>query len=295
MSETTKSTGLHQRALLVSYRRVGVWQGNEADDQVVKDAAEKYHINASSTKDAGRAEMNLFPGCRKPIDDVINAIERGYKRFKEMTYNWWPSAQILPTVQFEPFTKEMRPYLADVDRLREELYKAYPDMVQTALKNRGAKANPRDYVDHEKIPQLYQVKIVYSKVPEAGDIRVELPAEMIEEIKLGLKDEVERNTANLVQESLRRMSKALLAAQKNLSGAKIRPEWFNNLQSLLGLVEAFNVNDDDFLKRLVAKSQDVLEHTPDVLRHNPELQRQKAQEVDDLLGEILRAGNGEKS
>ena len=290
VAKAVASTRLHERALLVSYRREGCWEGTEADSSVVSDAIQKYGIKSRSVKDAGKAELNLFPGCRQPLDNVLNAIERGYKTYREMTYVWVPGAQLLPTSQFQTFVDQMRPLMAEIDAARVQLAADYPSMVAQALKNRGVKANPQDYIDPSRIPDLYQVRLVYSKVPEAGDIRVDLPPEMIEEIKKGLQDENERNAAGLVQEALRRMRDALLAAKKNLSGSRIRPEWFNNLQSLLSTIDAYNFTDSDFLKKLVAQSEQVLEHPVDELRKDPDLARSKAAQVDDILGEILRPG-----
>ena len=196
-------------------------------------------------------------------------------------------------------TKSYFDYVAAMSALADEFhnqalpafFREYNSMVQRAETRLGALFNANDYPDRYALRNKFRIELFYSDVPTAGDFRVDLPQQALDELNTSLQDGVDRRLKQAYEEVWERTYKVLANMSLRLSSDRDKPIFHDtlvsNVRDMAELLEQFNITNDPKLARAREGILSALDGvTPDKLRASASLREDTKAAVDALMGEF---------
>jgi hypothetical protein len=184
---------------------------------------------------------------------------------------------------FEEYTREMRALRAAFDHTVREFVADYPRLKANAKLELNGMYNEEDYpLD---IAAKFGVDIVRMPLPEVEDFRACLPEDILEEIRRGIKSELEGAIQQAMRDPYERLYQHITRMVDRLSDSKavFRDTLITNLAELCGILPGLNLTHDAQLEDLRKRAEKMITAVdPQDIRDRPYLRSRIAREAADI-------------
>lgn len=230
---------------------ISVWPASKIDREVT----EQVNTNAGAVRDAAQTKKNLFAGTslRKDIEKLAARIRLYHNQH---TLPWADKGErLLPTKLFMDYKTTMNSYEQTFATLCDNFYVEYPRLVQEAQVNLGTMYKAEDYPPLEDVKLKFGFRRTVKPVPEAGDFRLDVPADDLKELVCAFEEQQQEKLAEAVREPWERLHAELTAISKKLTdvdGDTAKKRYHDSLISnpleLCTLLTKLNITNDPKLE-----------------------------------------------
>lgn len=277
---------LSSSAMLVEVN-ISVWTARKLDRTVT----EELNNSKSASRQASRVNKNLLAGT-----DHLEKIQQTASALRHWvisnTLPWSDSGvRILPTERYMAFANELATRTTEFDQQVQDFLTLYPTLISAQAFQLGNMFNRDEYPAVDDIKDRFGVRVSFMPIPEAGDFRVDVATEELDELRAKYeKDYTDRITA--ASDSLKqRMVEALtwLSDKMDTTAGKKRLHG-NALESFIEKminVQELNITKDEVLNELAYKAARVANAVDiDDLRKDEHLRNDVKQKVDSILDSL---------
>jgi hypothetical protein len=279
---------LNNSAILVTFTGK-MWNARKFDKTTTDEITQIKH----TTERAGRFNKNLMPD-----DPILKQVKAQLAAIRHYHYSntlpWeWKGGQLLPSKHHMEYSKQMAAHIRvfddTVDQFVDPTY--YQQAIEAARIKCGSLFDLSDYPHPSSIREQFYAKVDYAPVPQAGDYRVDLPAQELQSLKEDYQKregEIIRNATNHLYErldGLARHARERLADPKK-SFHKTLPE---NIKEFTELLPNLNITKDQFLnEQAAALKQAIGIHDPDTLRKDEQVRKAAADTAGSIVDKIKK-------
>ena len=228
---------------------ISVWPASKLD----RDTTAQVNTDASAVVDAARVHKNLFAGTslRKEIENFAAKVRRYHN---QRTLPWADKGErMLPTALFMEYKQTMNAYEQTFNAMCGSFFHAYPELVKDAPTHLGKMYKAEDYPELEDVKMKFGFRRTVKPVPEAGDFRLDIPANDLEEMRADFTAQQDSKLADAMREPWERLHEMLVGMSKKLddtSGGKKRyhDTLVSNPLELCALLTKMNITNDPKLE-----------------------------------------------
>ena len=228
---------------------ISVWPASKIDRELTS----QVNTNASAHKDASQTKKNLFAGTSLRADiEKFAARVRLYNN--QHTLPWADKGErMLPTKLFMDYKQTMNGYERTFEMICDNFFDEYETLVKDAQVNLAGMYRAEDYPPLEEVRQKFSFRRNVKPLPEAGDFRLDIPANDLEEMRLVYEGQYNEKLAEAMRTPWERLHEVLLGMSKKLgdtSEAKKRyhDSLLSNPLELCELLTKLNVTNDPKLE-----------------------------------------------
>lgn len=230
---------------------LSVWGASRID----KDATIKLTIDNNATVDAARVQKNLMAGStlRKEIADYAAGCRLWHNNH---TLPWADKgARLLPTSLFLDYKSEANVRRDYFEKKVGIFLTNYPQLVQIAGNYLGDLFNADDYPDVSEVRSKFGFRLVFSPVPEAGDFRLDIPAQDLEEVKGEYDAAFDERVSEAMRTPWEQLHKLLTGMSEKLKDAdgedkkRYHDSFVTNAHTLCGMLTHLNITADPKLEQ----------------------------------------------
>lgn len=199
-------------ALLVELN-ISVWPASKLDREIT----DKVNSDAGAVKGASQTKKNLFAGTslRKDIADFAARVRLYHNRH---TLPWADKGErMLPTALFLEYKQTINGYERTFEMMCDNFFIEYPRLVAEAPTALKGLYKAEDYPEIEEVKQKFGFRRTVKPVPEAGDFRLDIPAEDLEEMRSTFIDQQDKKLADAMREPWERLHKTLVGMSEKLT------------------------------------------------------------------------------
>ena len=236
-------------AMLVELN-ISVWTANKID----KDASRKVADDNHAASDAGHFRKNLMAGShlRKEIADYAAGCRLWHNT---RTMPWADRGpRLLPTSLFFDYKTEASARQAYFENLVNKFEVEYPRLQQTAQNYLGSLYDAADYPSVEEMRSKFGYRLVFSPVPDAGDFRIDLPAQELDAMKAQYEASANERVEGAMKEQwgklhdmVARMSEKLVEPDGD-DKRRWHDTFITNAQEMCGMLTHLNITKDPSLE-----------------------------------------------
>lgn len=191
---------------------ISVWTGKKLDREV---AAEVDTVKNTRTK-AGSYTKSLFAGTDK-LEQVTKIAGKIRNWHQKQTLPWSDSgARLLPMANFFEYKHQLAEFEKEFDQAVEAFIAAYPDLITAAAFQIGALFDRDDYPSEANLRRKFDVRYVFSPVPQAGDFRVDSDTETQTELRVQYDKQFKAREKELADELWGRLHEYLTTLAERL-------------------------------------------------------------------------------
>jgi len=261
-----------------------MWEARKFDRRVTEEVEESY-------KTSGRWNKSLIN--REALSTIATIISRARVYHYKNTVPWAGEDALIPVEKLEEYNRKMEGFKTQLAIAVEEFYYGYPQYIAEAREN-DETFNQNHYPPQDRIRNKFAINITYLPVPITGDIRVDLPDGMRQEVERRLQAEQARlqkeinvNLWNRIYTTVHRMAERLSTTDR-----VFRDSLMGNVTDLCNMLYSLNVNQDPNLEAMRKKLEEKLASTdPGTLRDDPATRQTVADNARKILEEIDKAGH----
>lgn len=275
-------------AMLVDLTLRG-YTGKKRDRRVSQEVSETKGAQAH----AGSYEKNLFAGCKELAS--IQSYDASVRQWHESRTLPWSDkgARLLPTAQYFKYLEELQHHKAVRESLVNDFERKYADIIQAAQFELAGMFDIDDYPEVTKIKDRFTMVYSIYPLPEAGDFRVDIGNEGLEQ----LKQEFEKTKSSRIAEGLQEIRDRVKETVERLSNQlRVEPDgkkgriYDTTLDACIELCDAIgglNLTRDQEIEDLRRSLRNVVAGV-DVkdLRKDTGAREMVKQDLDDLLSKF---------
>ena len=267
---------------------ISVWTANTVD----KSATEKVVSDNSAVANAAQVRKNLMAGTtlRKDIADFASGCRLWHS---ERTLPWaQKGGRLLSTSMFLDYKAEANNRRDTFNRMVDNFIANYPALVKTANNYLGALFNPQDYPDADEVRKKFNFSFVFSPVPEAGDFRLQVAEQDLEELRHQYEADFKDRLADAMREPWDRLHKLLSGMSTKLTDKEGDEEvkkryhdtLITNANELCAMLTHLNITHDPDLERARRELElTMLGADIDTIKESPEARKEMKGKLDDIL------------
>jgi hypothetical protein len=278
------SDSIHARAMLVSLS-ISAWNARKFD----RKATEKVSREHGVTSDAGRYTKHLLGGASRSAthNAVLAAASAARSAHYEQTLPWSDEGwRLLPSANFMAYNEEIRKARARFDQAVADFLAEYPSLRLEAHARLNGLYRPEDYPSEQQMRARFGIEVEFSPVPDAGDFRLDLPADRLSEIEATVTSRVQRATGEAMRDAWGRLYDYVdryhdrLNSPHNLTRYKL----VGGLNELVDLLKRLNVAGDPQLESMRARvEQELAVHGAKDLHDDDDLRASTARRAGEIL------------
>lgn len=276
--------------------QIGVWTGQRHDAE----ASARVTGEAHAESDAARVNKHLIAkDLIKPLNSAAGAIRT---HFYTATLPWKDNGDRLLTRR--SYAKFIEKHEGLVAKLNEEVEtfvtQIYPRAVAQAEFRMGDLFDPADYPPAESLRRRFYAHLSIEPVAEAGDFRVEMDKDAVDEIQRKITDATTQRIARAMQSVWERLAETLghYASKMAKPDEVFRDATVRNLEEIVEILPDLNLTNDP---QLEAIRQDIknslIGYEPKQLRKEAEVRTfaaTEAQRIMEDMGSFMNAFAGVK-
>lgn len=225
---------------------------------------------AHSAQDGGRYNKLLI--SKAALDPLAQHAGRVRKYHYSMTLPWGDNGdRLLPAKAYMDYTKAMRSFKDESEKLTKAFVIEYPQLVTDARNRLGTMYDAQDYPPASDIHDRFGLAVGFMPVPDSKDFRVDVGDEALEEIRAGINASVAERQAGAVKECWTRLFTVVNALYTMMCKDKplFKDSLIENIRDLVELVPKLNITDDQDLATMCAKIERDLLASVHALRKSP--------------------------
>jgi hypothetical protein len=237
-------------ALLVELN-ISVWPAAKIDREIT----EQVNTSAGAVVGAAQTKKNLFAGTslRKDIEKFAARVRLYHNQH---TLPWADKGErLLPTKLFLDYKTAMNGYEQTFNNMCANFFAEYPRLVAEAPNNLGKMYRAEDYPDIQAVRLKFGFNRTVKPVPEAGDFRLDVPAEDMRELVDSFEQQQQQKLAEACREPWERLHATLLGVSEKLtdvegdeSKKRYHDSLITNPLELCGLLTKLNITNDPKLE-----------------------------------------------
>ena len=266
---------------------ISVWPASKLD----RDTTAQVNTDASAVVDAARVHKNLFAGTnlRKEIENFAAKVRLFHN---QRTLPWADKGErMLPTALFMEYKQTMNAYEQTFDAMCSSFFHAYPELVKDAPTHLGKMHRAEDYPELEEVKLKFGFRRTVKPVPEAGDFRLDIPANDLKEMRSEFIVQQDNKLAEAMREPWERLHEMLVGISKKLTdveGDDSKKRYHDTLISnpieLCELLTKLNVTNDPKLEE-ARRQLEVAMVTADIeeIKEDADSRSELKSKVDDIL------------
>ena len=220
--------------------------GNSTTDAKASAELQRSHGSAD-----GRltARKKLF--AKTNLDPKVQLHRKIRKYHHDKTLPWGNNNErLLPTASYLGYVEQLRQFRLQDDKLTEDFILNYRPYVDQARHDLGTAFNADDYYSECDLREQFGMDTSFKPVPDAGDWRISLQREAMDELRNQLNTEhaaAERAARN---DLLRRIAEPLCVLVNRLSDpeAKLQTRstaaFLDNVRAVCDVIPALNITQD---------------------------------------------------
>lgn len=225
---------------------ISVWTGRKMDKQV---SAEIDQDKGTKVR-AGNYHKALMAGA--PELEAINKMASAIRNWHSMnTIPWSDSGtRLIPTARLFAYKAELTQLEQDFNQLVSDFLNAYDVLVQAAQFRLGALFNADEYPPREVIESKFGIRYAFDPVQEAGDFRVDIGQQGLEELRQQFTDNRNRYVQDAmrdvwarVKDVVERLSRQL-AVDKSGAKGRLYQSTLDGALELCEMLKSFNLTGD---------------------------------------------------
>jgi hypothetical protein len=239
---------LSKKAVLVSVN-ISAWTARKIDKKVTKETNSRHE----AADDAGRYNKLLIEA--KHMAKIGSLVSQARVLHHTMTLPWADEGpRILANVLFNDFSTKFRVLKRDFEREADVFGRNFQTYIDERKRKLGAMFNASDYPTVKEIRAKFKMDITVLPLPDAGDFRVDLDDDTLDELRSELQkhtvevvDHAKEATARQIIEVVGHMSEKLAEYKKPTKNGKrafFLDSLVENVRDLAKLLPAFNLADD---------------------------------------------------
>ena len=277
---------LSERAILVRVQECmnGVFNfDNKARDYFAKSTnAEKEAFSVTKRK---WPELAL-KGMRKEISSMRNLHRKMTLPWNDVGY------RLLPNDKFFEFTSET---VAIKDRFYAEraLFKMnFDEYVTMGIHNQGDFADPGAYPKtSDEVDNLFDLNVLLRPCPDSDDIRVDLPEDMLEDLKISINKQIEEDVYLAIKELWLRFYKSInhMVSRLNTGDPKhFHASLLDNIEDIIKIIPSYNLNNDKDLEESRKEIEEVISKIKSIddLKDDERLRRNTVDQLSKLMNKF---------
>ena len=229
---------------------ISVWPATKID----RETTEQVNANAAAVRDASQTKKNLFAGTslRKDIEKLAARVRLYHN---QRTLPWADKGErLLPTSLFMEYKQTINAYEQTFQSMCQNFFSEYPRLVQEAQVNLGRLYKAEDYPDIADVQLKFGFKRSVKPVPEAGDFRLDIPTNDLEEMKAAFVVQQEEKLAEAMRAPWKQLHTMLVGISEKLTEVdgedkrRYHDSFITNPLELCGLLTKLNVTNDPKLE-----------------------------------------------
>ena len=240
---------------------MSVWTARKLDKKASREVKDSKSANSD---DAARVNKNLMAGLDnlKKITDFSSMVRM---ELNKQTLPWSDNGQrLVPMLQFYDLKQWLNEKENEFNVLVNEFLRDYPTLISAQAFQLGALFDRNEFPSVHDIAGKFAFRVGYIPLPQAGDFRVDVVAEMKQELQEQYENiyqdrikQVNQDLWGRLHEILTRMSDRL---GYNEDGTKkvFRDSMVTNAVELTDILKRLNVTRDPELERARAHLESML-------------------------------------
>ena len=230
---------------------ISVWTASKVD----RETTDLVNSNASAVRDASQTKKNLLAGTnlRKDIEKLAARVRLYHNQH---TLPWADKGErLLPTRLFLDYKTTMNNYEQTFNQMCTSFYAEYPRLVGDAQIHLGRLYKAEDYPTLDEVKLKFGFRRTVKPVPEAGDFRLDVPAEDMRELVQSFEAQQNEKLAEACREPWERLHTELTAISKKLtdkegddSKKRYHDTLISNPLELCSLLTKLNITNDPKLE-----------------------------------------------
>lgn len=264
---------------------ISSFSGTKTDKKLTEEVSDTHKTKG----DALRVVKRLIS---KESIQAFKKIESEARTFhRENTVPWLDDgSRMLPAKHHTEYMKAMRRLREKFEDAATDFCTKWPDTLKQARIDLNGTFNEADYPDESTIAHHFKFRISSNPVPDAGDIRVDLPAQEVEAIRRELGDRIDEAEKAAKNDLYGRVGEALATMVNKLAtkDAVFRDSLVTNVMEIANLIPALNVTGDTKLEKVRIEILNTIGKVrPDELRDDAFTRKDtlaSAQKILDIMG-----------
>jgi len=263
-----------------------VYTGRKQD----KATAEEVNLakNTRSSK-AASVYKSLFVG-----DADLEAINSHAGKVRTWLYSatlpWSDSGtRLVPTKSFFDISHELAGHEAEFDRLVAQFVSNYAVKISSQAFKLGKLFDPSEYPTVDSITHKFALRYHFTPVPEAGDFRVDIPAQAAEQLKAKFEAATSTRVREAMQEPWNRLYEEVqhirdkMIDKEDGKPQKLYQSMLDNALGLCTTLKSLNIMDDPDLEA-ARRALELSLTDVDIksLRQSPEMRTSIVTKMDEL-------------
>ena len=229
---------------------ISVWPASKIDREVT----DKVNADAGAVHGASQTKKNLFAGTslRKDIEKFAARVRLYHNQH---TLPWADKGErLLPTRLFMDYKTTMNAFEQTFDTLCNNFYIEYPRLVAEAPQALQGLYKAEDYPPLDDVKMKFGFRRTVKPVPEAGDFRLDVPADDLRELVVSFETQQQQKLAEACREPWDRLHAELLAVSKKLTDVdgedkrRYHDSLISNPLELCQLLTKLNITNDPQLE-----------------------------------------------
>mgnify|MGYP003652736609 CR=1 FL=1 len=286
---------LQDKALLIELN-LKKWSGVKSDKNLSRELATNHSVdetrltvNKKLTNSQSLKEIKKIDGLIR-TDCIYSGA--GYSGFCLSWDN--QGTYLLPIELKDRFEKRIKSYEHDREKAVKKFVREYSSMISDAKKDLGTTFSPDDFPVRDEIEGLFQFDIIKKPIPSSDDIRVNLPADEIAELKANAKASEDAKLEKITGSVVDKVRGVLTHfADKVDNGETFRDKTVEKLVELCNVLPALNLSGDSQITSVHQKCMDSFYGkgiTADKVRDDKELAKELSNTAKDIVSNLDTKG-----
>lgn len=274
---------LSEKALLVTLS-LSKFEPKKTDKRITKQV----------TQETGAAAGMLRVGKTLLPDQAIEPIRKLHGEIRDFHYQhtlpWGENNErLLSSAFFIEYQDQMAKFRMEDTTLVADFERDYPANVEAARAQLNGAFNANDYPSPSAIRGKFAFRLEFKPVPDAGDFRISIVREAMDELRRSVNDRVVEAEQQARRDLATRLATPLakMVQRLNEPDAEFRDTLVTNLREICHLVPVLNITGDPVIDAVRQDIQAGLYHAdPDLLRSNPTIRASTARTAQNILDKM---------
>ena len=268
------------------------WTGTKID----RDTTQMVDTVNATTSNAGKYQKNLFAGTKDLHD--INKFDSRIRAWNiSQTLPWSDKGQrLLPSSKFFEYKQALSNYESMRKDMIDKFLEKYDDLIDEAAQALGGLFKRDDYPDKAQVAKQFEFKYSFLPVPVAGDFRIDIGNDAIDELHNQFDASVNERVHNAMADVMWRLEDCLKRMSERLtdddSGAESKKKIFRdtlvtNAQEMCEDLKHLNITNDPKIEEARKQLSGIVNGLDaEALRDSAHTRQEVKSEVDDILSKF---------
>jgi len=233
----------------------------------IQDKEAKEFVSQKNKADARAfvVSKRLLDPDDKIVSRVTTAVNnvKNYHRIKTVPWDY-DGTGVIRSTQYPTYAAKMRELMDEYHEAVKEYIKAFIDLKERAKPFLGDSYNENDYPSEGELEYKFKISLDVLPIPQAGDFRVDLPAEAMAEIEEKIKKAEKEKLNEIVNILFKRLYDPVKHMVEILSkdDSRIFGSLIGNIEKITEILPDLNLTEDPELENLRKEIEEKLLQIP---------------------------------